>query len=117
MIFRTNAVSPHMLYTNRRGLAQGCTFWGAHRHTPNHGSNPSKTPQSGQQLTFPALIFLYFRTRTTYGAEQIIAQNVHHDETHNVQSLTLGVGSFQGSNWQQNRFEGEIPAKLEAFIS
>jgi hypothetical protein len=28
--------------------------------SPNHGSNPSKTPQSGQELTFPALIFFIF---------------------------------------------------------
>jgi hypothetical protein len=41
-------------YTNRRGLAQGCAFWGLIDYTSNHGSNPQKPLNRGQELAFPA---------------------------------------------------------------
>jgi hypothetical protein len=44
---RRRALDPHVLYINRRSVAQGCAFWGFHHHDTSHGRIFPKTLNFG----------------------------------------------------------------------
>jgi hypothetical protein len=83
---------------------------------PITGVIPPKPLNRWQELTFPVFIFLSryrndVRSRTHNSSKRSLRRDA------NTQCLIVRRRVISGVKLAKNRFEGEIPAKLQAFIS